>query len=200
LVALIQARSATSAGLAVGYYEEFRIAELAEGPAGVTPTPPPPPADIVPALRLIGPIQAGRLVASNRADAAAVTLTNVAGEVSRQTLNGGRSTLLEGVKSDRKALGYLRVTAASPCAYCAMLSSRGPVYLSYDRALLSQGGARYHKKCGCMVEAVFARDQPWPGRGREFESLYKRAKQTAAESDEPGLTPDIAFRRAIEGR
>lgn len=200
LVALVQARWAVSAGLSSGYYSEFRVAEQVAGSAVALPVSPPPTREVAVPLRIAGLVGARALVGANRQDASAVTFTNVAGEVSRQTLNGGRSTLLEAVKSDRKALGYLRVTAASPCAYCAGLAARGPVYLSADRALLSQGSARYHKSCACSVEAVFDRAQPWPGRGQEFKSLYDEAKLTAASSDEPGVTAAIAFRRTIEGR
>ena len=198
LVALIQARWAVSAGLAAAYYTAFRAAEGVDGQAAVVPTRTPPADTVGPPLRLYGLIGARRLVAAGRTDAKDVTFTKLAGEVTRQTLDGGRATTLDALRSDPKALGYLRVTAASPCAYCALLAARGPVYLTKERALLHGGKARYHRSCGCTAEPVFTKDQPWPGRGREFERLYQQAKQRA--SAEGGATPDIEFRRLIEGR
>jgi len=198
LVALIQARWAVSAGLAAAYYGEFRTAEGVTGPLTPTVVPPPLPAEVVRSLRIVGPAAAGRLVALARPDAAAVTLTNVAGDVSRQVLNGGRETLLGSVDRDPVALGYARVTDGKPCAFCAMLASRGPVYRSNARATVARDGAKYHRACGCTSEPVFSREQPWPGKGREFADLWKQAKRTARGED--GLTPAVAFRRAIEGR
>lgn len=198
LTALIQARWNISAGLAAAYVDDFRAAEQVEGPAPVTNLAPIPPLpDIIRPLRISGPANAGRLMAAARPDAAAVTFTNVAGEVARQTMNGGRATTLNAIVKDPKALGYLRVTAASPCAYCAMLAARGPIYVSADSAILGSQGAKYHRSCGCTAEPVFVRNQPWPGRGRDFERTWKQAKAKAAES---GDRVDIEFRRLIEAR
>ena len=198
LVALIQARWAVSAGLAAAYYGEFRAAEGVTGPLTPIVVPPPSPAEVTTSLRIIGPGAAGRLVALARPDAAAVTLTNVAGDVSRQVLNGGRETILGSIDRDPTALGYARVTDGNPCAFCALLASRGPVFRSVKTATVARDGAKYHRKCGCSAEPVFTRDQPWPGKGREFADLWKQAKRTARTED--GLTPAVAFRRAIEGR
>jgi len=198
LVALIQARWAVSAGLAAAYYGQFREAEGVTGPLTPAVVPPPPAAEVVTSLRIVGPAAAGRLVALARPDAAVVALTNVSGDVSRQVLNGGRETILGSIDRDPTALGYARVTDGKPCAFCAMLASRGPVYRSNARATVARDGAKYHRACGCTSEPVFTRDQPWPGRGREFADLWKQAKRTARSED--GLTPAVAFRRAIEGR
>lgn len=196
LVALIQARRAISAGLAATYYDRFRAAEQVDGSVVPLISRTPSAAEVALPLRIYGPAGAGRLLAAARTDAAAVTLTNLAGEVSRQTMNGGRETILNTVVRDGKGLGYLRVTAASPCAYCAMLSARGPIYVTQESALGS-GSAKYHRSCGCTAEPVFDRDQPWPGRGREFEQTWKQAKARASES---GDRIDVEFRRLIEGR
>lgn len=197
LVALIQARWAVSAGLAARYYDQFRAAEGVTVPAVARLAPVPASAKIVGPLIVIGPRVAGRLWSLNRPDAAAVTLTNVAGEVSRQVLNGGRTTILDSVSADPKGLAYLRVTAASPCAYCALLASRGPVYISKKSALMGSRGAKYHRSCGCTAEPVFDREAAWPGKGREYADVWSQAKAKAKSS---GDSPEVEFRRLIEGR
>lgn len=194
LVALIQARHALSAGLAASYYTDFRDAEQVAGSVVPVLAAPPATTDVIGALLLAGPRTAGNLVALARPDAAAVTFSNVSGEVTRQTLNGGRDTLVESVNADPKALGYARVTDSSPCAFCAMLASRGPVYRSKGSA----AGSQYHRHCGCTAEPVFSHHQPWPGQGREYADLWKQAKQESRKKD--GADPAIEFRRLIEGR
>src|SRR5690606_4035773 len=60
-----------------------------------------------------------RLVAEARAASARAGM--------RHALNGGRDTIIESVKADSKAQGWARATSGRPCAFCAMLASRGPV-------------------------------------------------------------------------
>lgn len=189
LLAMIAAYGNLSAGLAAGYYEEFRAAEEIAG----TPTPrlaPLAPADeVIGTLRLVGPTGARQLVAAGRADVATVTFTNVAGEASRQVLNQGRATLEESVAADRKALGWARVTDSKPCSFCAMLASRGPVYSK-------QGGRfRAHGHCGCSLQPVYDRDQQWPGRAEEFRQQWKETTRGKS-----GAEARLAFRQAFEGR
>ncbi len=189
LVALIQARGANSSGLAARYYEQFRTLEGA-GPIVAHLPPPPPATDIIGGLRYAGPANARRLVAAGAPNPGPTTLTHVAGEVTRQTLNQGRRTITDNVESDPVALGYARVTDGNPCAFCAMLASRGPVYRS-DQT----GGFSAHGHCGCTAEPVFTRHQPWPGRNRHFQQLWARSTS--------GLHGDdarAAFRRAVEDR
>lgn len=197
LVALIQARWAVSAGLAASYYQQFRAAEGVTDDVVTRLAPVPSVAEIAGPLQIIGPKQAGRLVALARPDAAAVTLTNVAGEVSRQTLNGGRTTILDTADADPVALGYARVTDGNPCSFCALLASRGPVYRTERAAKLDRSGEKYHRKCGCSAEPVFDRNAAWPGKGREYAEIYKQAKRNARKS---GDDVTIEFRRLIEGR
>jgi hypothetical protein len=189
LLAMIAAYGNLSAGLAAGYYEEFRAAEQIAG----MPTPRVAPLaaadEVVGTLRLLGPSAARQLVAAGRADAGSVAFTNVSGEMSRQALNQGRATLEESVAADRKALGWARVTSGKPCSFCAMLASRGPVYSK------KRGRFRSHGHCSCSLEPVYDRDQPWPGKAEEFQHLWKESVGTKS-----GADARREFRRAFEGR
>lgn len=190
LLAMVLAYGNMSAGLAGGYYEEFRSAE---GIAGV-PTPrmagPASADELVGTLRLVGPTSARQLAAAGRTDVIEVTFSNVAGETSRQVLNQGRGTIEESVAADAKALGWSRVTDSKPCAFCRMLAGRGPVYRSQKA-----GAFRAHGHCGCSLEPVYDRDAPWPGQAREFHDEWKQVTKGLS-----GADARLAYRQHVEGR
>lgn len=127
--------------------------------------------------------------------------TAVAGAASRHVLNGGRSQLIETATKDEMSVGYARVTDADPCAFCAMLASRGPIYISRATAARTTGrsdrgaGEKYHDDCGCSVEPSFDRQADWPAKNRQFEKLW--ADTTAGLSGNNALN---AFRRAHEAQ
>lgn len=66
-----------------------------------------------------------------------------AGAAMRHALNGGRSATERTVMADRQAIGFFRVTSGKPCAFCAMLASRGPVYKSAESATRVVGRQAY---------------------------------------------------------
>lgn len=57
-----------------------------------------------------------------------------AGALMQQVLAGGRNTIIDSVESSRLSLGWRRVTDGNPCAFCAMLATRGPAYTSAESA------------------------------------------------------------------
>lgn len=146
LVALIQARGATSAGLAANYYQLFREAEGIAGVAPIRLASPPEAASISGSLRIVGPARAGRLVARGVKDAADRTLTSVAGSVGRETLLAGRETLMRSIKADRRARGYQRVTSGNSCAYCAERAGT----IQTDETTFPA-----HDHCACSAEPAF---------------------------------------------
>jgi hypothetical protein len=134
----------------------------------------------------------------------------VAGATSRLVLEAGREEVWEQGLRDNRAIGYLRVTAGDPCAFCAMLASRGPVYKSADTA----AGGRWsekdqsfevHDACQCTTEAMYDHKAEWPGRAKEFQQMWN---DSTGEAREAGLighgtsSRDAlnAFRRKMEGR
>lgn len=114
----------------------------------------------------------------------------------RQVLNGGRDVTQDMVDADEAALGWVRVTDGDPCAFCALLSSRGPVYKTEGTASFSA-----HDDCACIAKPVFSRKAPWPGRAREFRALYDEKVFGKFGGTTPGFKmPDgvRAFRRFYE--
>ena len=93
-------------------------------------------------------------------------LVQVSGAVSREVMNGGRDTILDEVQRDPKVQGWARVTGGDPCAFCAMLASRGPAYR--EETVDFQA----HDHCDCGAEPVYEGSE-WPGRGREFQQMWK---------------------------
>lgn len=197
-VPAIRRSAGVSSGLASAYFGEFR---QVEGVSGATPVGAPPLEDIAQAtrnLRAAVPVEARRLSRLGRNNVAQVSFVNLSGEASRQALNGGRSTIDYLVQQDGQALGWIRKTDNDPCAFCAMLAGRGPVYKSAASAVTGTaysetvGGFRAHAHCACQPEAVYSSTTQWPGRAREFKELWRAST--------PGLSGKDAlnaFRRAL---
>ena len=141
-------------------------------------------------LEVTGPIaQKDKIRRGKLADTARdESFVHAAGASTRHVLTGGRQSLLSLVDADSQALGWARVTDGDPCAFCAMLASRGPVYGS-----AAQAGFSAHDACACTAEPVYSRDAPWPGRAREFQRLWRETTQNTSGRDSIN-----AFRRAYE--
>ncbi|MFE5570526.1 hypothetical protein ACFQ68_36420 [Amycolatopsis japonica] len=113
----------------------------------------------------------------------------------RHTLAAGRSRVERATAADPAARGWLRVTDGDPCWWCAMLASRGAVYLSRESAC-TRGGTEdeYHNGCGCQPEPFFHMPM-LPDTTREFAALWTDATQGLS-----GKDARLAFRRAYEAR
>lgn len=98
----------------------------------------------------------------------------------RNVMNGARGTLFLAGDRDRKALGFVRVSrTGTPCGFCAMLISRGPVYKGTsgeregslyrsnegtgpkaDGTIVTYGDLDlYHDNCQCYAIPVFSIQQ-----------------------------------------
>ena len=123
-------------------------------------------------LDVTGPVEFKRAIAAGKTpqqamDAAAVRMV---GSTQFLALEGGRSVMNQSVAADERATGWSRVTDDDPCAWCAMLASRGPVYKSAQTAGdPRQGGDRYHDHCACQAWPAFTLDEPFIGIA---EKLY----------------------------
>lgn len=131
------------------------------------------------ALRVTGPINIKHRISRGEDPEKAKrnALVDASGSASRHVNNGGRSTLLTVVQNDKVALGWIRITDANPCSFCAMLASRGPVYKKQsfsesDPRFSGPGEVKVHDHCQCSVMPVFSREDVWPGRGKEFQDLW----------------------------
>lgn len=101
----------------------------------------------------------------------------LAATVVQDVLAGGRSLIDSTVRYSGRAGGYRRVTDSKPCAFCAMLASRGPVY-SQESAFFES-----HGHCGCTAEPVYRQWQPSEVEWQWRES-YKQAATKANKAGE----------------
>lgn len=184
---LLQRQYRLSATVAAQYLEEFRAAETGAALRAVTPTEVALPDAAVTSLMVTGPVGVKQRVAAGVAPelAAAAAFAEMARTAQMHVLNGGRTELQRGIRRDRRALGYQRVTDGAPCYFCAMLASRGPVY---SKESFSNG--RVHLGDGCTLEPVYAGDTEWTGRAREFAALWDVATDGLS-----GPAAIAAFRR-----
>ncbi len=180
-----------SAAVAAAYFQVFRQVELGRlerfEPLRVAPIG----RQFTTSLMVTGPVTLRRLLRSGvpPAQAKSQGVATLAGAAVRLALAGSRDTLVETVKADPRALGWSRVTSGSPCAFCAMLASRGPVYVAEDSA-----GFEPHDRCGCQPEAVFSRQAEWPPGAREYRDQWDRATEGLSGQDAVN-----AFRRSLTG-
>jgi hypothetical protein len=128
--------------------------------------------------RDVTPLQQKALLAEAKLDTTkALTAATV-----RHAQAGGRQTIYTASGQDRVALGWVRVTRAKPCHFCAMLASRGLQYrafkegafdLSNDR-FTGDGDAKVHDDCGCSLKPVFTEDDPVVSKNQVFVDLWER--------------------------
>ena len=160
---LVQSRSQHSWALAARYYEMFAGLEAPAAAKKFVVQQ----AAAVAAQQIAAAVSATSRAAvysalgagQTYAQAMANGLVQVSGAASRLVLNTGRDTIIDAVKKDRRALGWARVTDSAPCAFCAMLASRGPVY--------SEAGADFQSHGHCVPGDTMV-------RGPSAELGYRR--------------------------
>jgi hypothetical protein len=127
-------------------------------------------------LRSIDPEAPAKDVDRLRDEAHAQAGARQAAAAERIAMNGGRSTVWNHAQRDKRALGYIRLSrTGTPCGWCAMLISRGPVYRSEKTAEYGDGD-KYHDNCHCYAEPVFSmqqyRNSPTYAVNRRYEELW----------------------------
>ena len=212
VILLVQRYRGLDGALAQQYMTTARLVELGEPGPRVLPGVM-PDEQIVRTLLHTGPNVIDRKLADGlteqQARAAAAAQTLSAG--SRLVLDAGRDVVDRTVRADDAALGWMRVTDDDPCAFCAMLASRGAVYKSAESAgaehdvpipdgdQLVPGGVAFtsdwHNGCGCQVVPVFTRDPALPAVSVAALDLWN-----AATTKLPNAERLNAYRRAVEGR
>lgn len=174
----VSAARARSEALAAAYYASLN-------PAGTAPRVPSPeyaPAMLASTIRRF----AGSGLEAPETKPRAAVLGAAA--VGRHVEQAGREYVAKAASSDG-----VRCARYDPygetCAFCRLLISRGPVYLSE-----ATGAFQSHPLCTCVPVPVHGDD--WPGREQyeEADALYRRA--TAGTSGRESIR---AFRRAVEG-
>jgi hypothetical protein len=191
LTALVNRFRNRSSRQAVTYYLESRSAARAPGLFVPRMVLEPPPALIEATAQITGARSYGRSLTARMPETQAIQNSGVqiAGAMSRITLDAGRQTVMDAVEEDREAIGWIRITDADPCAFCAMLASRGPVF-SEDTA-----DFQAHAHCACIAAAVWSRDEAWLGHSEDLYQQWKR--ETAGESGKDAIR---AWRRYWNNR
>lgn len=188
-----------SASAAVGYYEAARAVEHVAGAATPQFAAAPAEAMVRASLYATGETSVRAAIAAGQDPRSAreTALVRTAGAVGRHVLDGGRGSIIQSVHADKQAVGWLRVTDGNPCAFCAMLASRGAVYKSEATADFQS-----HDHCGCTAMPLWEGTQ-LPSANRRFSELYDASQREAVENGEllPGENPSNdrlnAFRRYL---
>ncbi len=187
---LTRARHGTSSGVAASYQEEFRKAEKVAGRAAIKLGAALTPADALNAIRgagLSGIINARQRGFSPQA-AARNGLVKVLGTATRLVLGGGRDTILESVAADTQVTHWQRVTSGEPCAFCAMLATRGAAFTAEESA-----GFEAHDHCSCSAEAAYE------GSAMPLTSQALRSQWDTVTAGLSGDDAINAFRSALAG-
>lgn len=197
LIPVIQAQAARSAAVSRSYYVVYRRAEnVTEGSPPPFTLPPQPEAEkLVKSLYVTGEAQTRKSLAAGMPpeQAREAAIVRMSGAASRHALDGGRTALLDAIEEDTAAVGWTRVTDANPCAFCVMLASRGPSYLSAETA-----GFQAHDHCACFPEPTFKTGpEGWSNQALDHRATWEEAQELARERGEStGLN---ALRRFLDG-
>lgn len=113
-------------------------------------------------------------------------LSTTLGTASRIVLSGGRTTIIDTVHDDPVAVGWYRLTDGSPCAFCALMASRGIVYKSEKTA-----DFQAHNDCGCSAAPAFSRSHELPDINRTALQVYRAATHGVKSGEQMA-----AFRKA----
>lgn len=165
MIALITRYYDQSSAVAGIHYRQAReAATLSPAPPSlIKPAAPPSIEWIRQALGYAGP---GMLTRDTARPGTA--LSTVLGTSSRIAMTGGRATILNTVQADPVAVGWFRLTDSSPCAFCALLASRGIAYKSERTAEFKS-----HNDCGCTAAPAFSRDQELPELNATALEVYR---------------------------
>lgn len=151
VASLVQKNRATSAGLAAQYVRAFRQASGVPGELKVVFAEPLVVDQFTTSLRVTTTVALKKAALAGTAPdlAMANALTQASGAMARLSLDAGRDTVLQTIRSDRAAYGWQRVLGGAGCDFCRMLAGRGAVYKEASADFQS------HDHCGCTSEPVY---------------------------------------------
>lgn len=117
----------------------------------------------------------------------------LAGQVMQATSHAADQVTQWARNTDRRIRMVARGTSATPCAFCAMLASRGFAYSSVSSAMTTSGGTgfqRYHPNCQCYPIVRYVDASEAPALNRKFREMWEDSKGHG----EPTMN---VFRRAL---
>jgi hypothetical protein len=194
--AIVQRYGQASAAGALDYYRAERVAAKVPGRPTLKLAPTPADSVIESAVGwatsdLYGPVTP---------EAETNALARLDGAVQKLVQDQGRDTIIDNVKQDKNAKGWVRITKPGACSFCVMLALRGGAGFLYTSK--QSGNFRAHTPdgkhggglCQCTVAPVFTAYEP-SAHMREMQKLW--ADSTKGRS---GNDARNAFRQAVEGR
>lgn len=133
-----------------------------------------PPEEIATSLLVTGPVAFKRHMArtGSAEGARRVMATTLSGAGQRLVLAGARETVTRTVGTRRQYAGWRRVGDGDPCAFCAMLISRGAVY--DEQTVKFQA----HDHDGCVPEPLYVREPEPPEVRRLYEQWQRVTENT----------------------
>lgn len=129
-----------------------------------------------------------------------VTLSGATQKILADT---GRSGITTNSTKDKAAVGWQRLsTTGTPCYFCALLISRGPVYKNAatagklsDVRFVGEGKFKVHDHCSCYAEPLFTDKNQTPPSVQKYDDIYQEATRHSSGQDAIN-----AFRRAYEAQ
>ncbi len=115
--------------------------------------------------------------------------TQMSGAAQRHVRAGDRDTVERTAVYGQGVVGWRRVLVGKSCGFCAMLASRGSVYVNQKRASFRGDGNAYHDHCDCYAEPLYSHQEE-PAYVRQLQRQWVRV--TAGKS---GRDARIAWRR-----
>lgn len=99
-----------------------------------------------------------------------------AGRADKLVLDAGRDVALYAAEREKRFLMYARGTSLNPCAFCAMLASRGFVYNTTSSSRINGSVLAevrsYHSNCHCYPIFRWRRESQLPERARFFAERW----------------------------
>lgn len=142
---------------------------------------------VLTSMRVTGPVAFKKAITDGKDErqALASMATQMAGAAEKTVLRADRDTVMATAEASGEIVGWRRVSDGDPCAWCAMLLSRGAVYKSGRTAGDSRfGGSEYHDHDRCTAEPLYEHEDEPP----EVAALYQLwLKVTAGKSGADAL-------------
>jgi hypothetical protein len=200
--AIVRRYGMASAAAALNHYRQARRA------VGVT--------DPLPSLSLPGPVSTldvdqavgvalSSLYGTVTPEKEQATRDQISEGAAQLVLDQGREQIIDAVRQDRRAKGWVRVTEPGACWFCTMLALRaGAGFLYKDEQSAGRranrrftGGGfpfKVHDHCRCHAEPVWTAYEP-SARMREADRMWRDVTKGRS-----GADARKAFRQAWEGR
>lgn len=190
LVDLTNTYEEASRGLAINYFDSVRSLQVSGAQHTSILAPEKPLRMYEVSFGVTGPSEVKKSISDGLTFDQGISkaMITLQGAVDRHVTNAGRDTITENIKKDKQAVGWQRLSSTgSPCYFCAMLISRGPVYKSKKQASFQS-----HDTCHCFPEPMYIKGD-WAPVATNTADLWKKATKGLSGKDAIN-----AFRRAWE--